>query len=773
MRSIHKGSGGRSKLIIALGALMAGSVTLAAVALLTWRHEKVLADARDGLRNVSTLLASQSEQAFQGIDVVQNRLIERLEIEQVRTPDELRRVGAARETHDRLVGLTQSLGILDAMAIIDDRGRLLSSSRGWPAPEVTVVDRDYFRALSTPGAPSVYWSAPVRSRGNGARTIYYARRLSTPDGGLVGLVLGMILVEKLEQTFAAITLPGRSAIDLVRDDGLTLVRRSPRSASKEEARRLEPATIVSPDDDADEQREVITAATPVAGYPLSVIASVSRDAALAGWRREAGAIGALAFLLNLTIAAAGLLGVRQLRASDKAFVAEQAAARHDVLTGLPNRTYFRERLDLLLASRRETQQDFALLLIDLDHFREINDALGHAAGDQTLRAVAGRLQNAIGPADFLARLGGDEFAIIHPDQGSGLEVPALAENVLDRLSRQVRLIDGEIRISCSIGTAIAGRDADSAAELLAHADLALSRAKEAGRTAIRAYTDEIGAERKQRLSLLSDLRRAIDEQRLSVFFQPIISLETRKVTSFEALLRWKDERRGFVPPSEFIPLAEESGMIGRLGHWVLEEACRHAATWPEAVKVSVNLSPVQLRTQDVFAQTYAALHAADLPPRRLILEITESVQLEQTHAGMTLRNLRDLGVGVALDDFGTGYASLSYLRSFPFDLIKIDQSFVRDMHRSVESEVIVQTVLALGGRLGMKVTAEGVETLEQLDTLKRQGCTKAQGYLFAAPMPADEVLRFLASWRYPAAEGGAPPIALVRSGGAPPSAAGA
>ena len=769
MRATHTGSGGRSKLIIALGALMAASVTLAAVALLAWRHEEVLANAQDGLRNVSTLLASQSEQIFQGIDVVQNRLIERLEIEQVRSPDDLRRIGSTRETHDRLVGLTQSLGMLDAMAIIDNHGRLLSSSRGWPAPEVTVTDRDYFRALSTPGAPAVYWSAPVRSRGNGARTIYYARRLSASDGSLIGLVLGMILVERLEQNFAAIAMPGRSAIDLVRDDGVTLVRRSPRLASKEEARRLEPSTILSPDDD-EEQREVITAATPVAGYPLSVIASVSRDAALAGWRREAGVIGALALLLNLTIAAAGLLGVRQLRASDKAFVAEQAAARHDVLTGLPNRTYFRERLDLLLASRRETQQEFALLLIDLDHFREINDALGHAAGDQTLRAVAGRLQNAIGPADFLARLGGDEFAIIHPDQGNGLEVPALAENVLDRLSRQIRLIDGEIRISCSIGTAIAGRDADSAAELLAHADLALSRAKEAGRTAIRAYTDDIGTERKQRLSLLSDLRRAVEEQRLSVFFQPIISLQTRKVVGFEALLRWKDERRGFVPPSEFIPLAEESGMIGRLGNWVLEEACRHAATWPEGVKVSVNLSPVQLRTQDVFAQTYAALHAADLPPRRLILEITESVQLEQTHAGMTLRNLRDLGIGVALDDFGTGYASLSYLRSFPFDLIKIDQSFVRDMHRSVESEVIVQTVLALGGRLGMSVTAEGVETLAQLETLQRQGCSKAQGYLFAAPMPADEVLRFLAAWRFPGDEG-APPITLVRSGGTPPAGA--
>ena len=771
MRATSKGSG-RSKLIAALGVLMAASVTLAAVALLTWRHGEVIATHKDGLRNVSTLLASQTEQVFQGIDVVQNRLIERLEIEQVRTPDDLRRFGATREAHERLVGFPQSLDMLDAMAIIDDRGRLLSSSRAWPAPEVNITDRDYFRALSAPGAPAAYWSAPVRSRGNGARTIYYAKRLSARDGGFLGLVLGMVLVEKLERNFAAVALPGTSAIDLVRNDGVTLVRRSPREATEEEARRLEPATILSSKAGEADQREVITATAPVAGYPLAVIASISGDAALGGWRREAGAIGALALVLNLTIAAAGLLGVRQLRASDKAFMAEQAAARHDVLTGLPNRTYFRERLDHLLATRKETRQDFALLLIDLDHFREINDALGHAAGDQTLRAVAGRLQNAIGPGDFLARLGGDEFALIHPDQGSGLEVPTLAENVLDRLSRQVRLVDGEIRISCSIGTAIAGRDAESAADLLAHADLALSRAKEAGRTAIRAYTDDIGAERKQRLSLLSDLRRAIDEQRLSVYFQPIVNLETRKVVSFEALLRWKDERRGFVPPSEFIPLAEESGMIGRLGQWVLEEACRQAATWPEGVRVSVNLSPVQLRTQDVFAQTYAALHAADLPPRRLILEITESVQLEQTHAGMTLRNLRDLGVGVALDDFGTGYASLSYLRSFPFDLIKIDQSFVRDMHRSVESEVIVQTVLTLGGRLGMKVTAEGVETFEQLETLQRQGCSKAQGYLFAAPMAADEVLPFLATWRFPGSEG-APPIALVRSGSVPPSAAGA
>ncbi|MFJ5489011.1 hypothetical protein ACIKTA_16115 [Hansschlegelia beijingensis] len=222
MRATSKGSG-RSKLITALGVLMAASVTLAAVALLTWRHGEVIATHKDGLRNVSTLLASQTEQVFQGIDVVQNRLIERLEIEQVRTPDDLRRFGAMRETHERLVGFTQSLDMLDAMAIIDDQGRLLSSSRAWPAPEVNITDRDYFRALSAPGAQGTYWSAPVRSRGNGARTIYYAKRLSARDGGFLGLVLGMVLVEKLERNFAAVALPGTSAIDLVRNDGVRLV----------------------------------------------------------------------------------------------------------------------------------------------------------------------------------------------------------------------------------------------------------------------------------------------------------------------------------------------------------------------------------------------------------------------------------------------------------------------------------------------------------------------------------------------------------------------
>jgi diguanylate cyclase (GGDEF)-like protein len=757
----------RSRTIVALGLVMAVAVTLLSSALILWRHAEVIAKARDDLANVSTLLATQSNQAFQGINVVQDQLIDQLRGGGAATQETLASIAGDRPFHEELKRNTRSIDLLDAIGIVDERGKLLNFSRAWPVPAIDVSDREYFHVLMNASARS-YWSRPTKSRGNGAWAIYRAQRFDRPDGAPLGLVLGTISVARLERHYASIKLPTRSSIALYRHDGVMLVRhpaddQDGQIASDSIARFARSLTSGAVHHVFDERgaggEELITSVSRLPDYPLLVAASSPREAVLAGWRREAAAVGLLAAILNVTIGVAGLLGLRQLRAADRAFRAEQHAARHDVLTGLPNRSYFKQRLESMLCAEGREPSSFALLLIDLDHFKEVNDTFGHPAGDQLLRVVADRLRLALGPNDFLARLGGDEFAVIHPGDGGATEASALGANVLQALSSPVRLDEVEVRISCCVGLALSSADACQPDRLLAHADLALFRAKEGGRASVRAYTDEIGVERKERLSLLHDLREAVDGAKLRVFFQPIVNLGQRRIVAFEALLRWRDPARGFVSPATFIPLAEESGLIGRIGPWVLNAACKEAASWPEGVKVAVNLSPVQFRTQDVYAQTCDALAATGLAPARLMLEITESVQLEQTQAGQTLRDLRELGVGVSLDDFGTGYASLSYLRSFPFDLIKIDQSFVREMHRSLECEVIVQTVLAMGQRLGIDVTAEGVETMEQLERLRQQGCTKVQGYLLGVPMPAEAVPGFLANWRYPSSDG--PKIALV------------
>jgi diguanylate cyclase (GGDEF)-like protein len=760
--------GVRSRSVVALGLAMATSVTVMSAGLIVWRYGEVVEQAKNDLSNVAALLATQSNHAFQAIDVTQTQLIDALGAAGIKSADDLRARARDRQIHDELKQLVRAIDMLDAMSIIGADGRLLNFSRGWPIPDVTVSDRDYFKALSAPGG-STHWSRPVRSRGNGEWTVYRARRLPDADGTFVGLVLGMVSVSKLEQHYASIALPPGSSIALYRDDGVLLVR-NPTATAADAITSSRVAGIARElttrgggavfDETGNDGTGLITAAAKLADYPLVVASSSPRDAVLKGWRREATAIGVLAILLDLTIALAGLLGLRQLHAGDDAFRAEQHSARHDVLTGLPNRSYLKQRLDDTFLGMSKSAS-FALLLIDLDEFKEVNDSFGHAAGDELLKIVAGRFRGVLGPRDFLARPGGDEFAVVHAGEERPPDVIALAEELRQSLSAPVRLQEAQVQVSCSIGAATAPKDGAEAAQLLAHADLALFRAKEFGRNAIREYSEDMGADRKERLSLLRDLRAAVDASELMTFFQPIVNLGTREIIGFEALLRWRHPTRGFVPPAQFVPLAEESGLISRIGAWVLSEACRHAASWPGEFKVAVNLSAAQLRVQDVFSRIYGALQNSGLPASRLVLEITESVQLEQTHAGQTLRALRDLGVGVSLDDFGTGYASLSYLRSFPFDAIKIDQSFVRDIDRSEESQIIVQTVLAMAGRLGMSVVAEGVETFEQLETLIAEGCTKGQGHLFGVPMPAEEVADFAAQWKYPT-RGGRSRFMLVR-----------
>jgi len=419
-------------------------------------------------------------------------------------------------------------------------------------------------------------------------------------------------------------------------------------------------------------------------------------------------------------------------------------AHHDALTGLPNRVLLRERLDEALA-HAERGQRIAVLYLDLDHFKSINDTLGHGVGDELLKEVAARLRGCLRETDTIARLGGDEFAVIQTEIGSPSDVAALAARIRDALTMPYELDGHQVPADVSIGISLAPEDTLDPDQLLKNADMALYRSKADGRGTYRFFEPQMDERVRARRTLELDLRNAIAHGEFELYFQPVLNLERNQISACETLLRWHHPTRGMVPPAEFIPVAEETGLINQIGEWVLRQACREAATWPASIAVAVNLSPVQFKNQNLALLIVGALGDSGLAAGRLELEITEAVLLQNNEATLaTLHRLRDLGVRIAMDDFGTGYSSLSYLRSFPFDKIKIDRSFINDIGEKGESGAIVQAVTSLASRLKIATTAEGVETQAQLQMIQDLGCTEMQGYLYSRPVPAKELARLFA-----------------------------
>jgi diguanylate cyclase (GGDEF)-like protein len=414
-------------------------------------------------------------------------------------------------------------------------------------------------------------------------------------------------------------------------------------------------------------------------------------------------------------------------------------ARHDALTDLANRTLFQEHI-AELQPRVARGEQLAILAIDLDHFKNVNDTLGHGAGDALLKQVAGRLLRCCRDTDVVARLGGDEFAILQVAIEQPLSGSALARRIVAAIAEPFDVQDHQFVIGASIGIAVAPLDGKDPDTLMKCADLALYRSKAEGRNTFHFYEDGMDAVQQRRREIEAGLRRALSRGEFALAFHPLINVAENRVKGFEALLRWNSPEQGTVSPADFIPVAEDTGLIVHIGEWVLREACAVAATWPDDIEVSVNLSPIQFKNRGLVEQVESALRDANLTPRRLDLEITESVLLVDSKLTLaTLHRLRDLGVKLSMDDFGTGYSSLSYLRSFPFDKIKIDRSFVRDSSNNGDAKAIVKAVIGLGQSLGMVTTAEGVETEAQLELVRQQGCTEAQGFLFSKPMAAGDV----------------------------------
>jgi diguanylate cyclase (GGDEF)-like protein len=421
--------------------------------------------------------------------------------------------------------------------------------------------------------------------------------------------------------------------------------------------------------------------------------------------------------------------------------AEQIAhmAHYDALTDLPNRVLFREQLEQALKQVQSGEQ-LAVLYIDIDEFKSVNDALGHSIGDELLKTVARRLRGCLRATDVAARLGGDEFAVIQ----TAVRNPAETTNLVERIYRAIRepyeCASHLITTDASIGIALASVDGVDLDQLLKNADLAMYAAKSAGRRTYRFFKPDMEAQVTARHVLEVDLRRAISDGALEVYYQPCVSLRDNRITGCEALLRWRHSERGMISPAEFIPIAEETGLINQLGEWVLMTACAEATTWPDDIRLAVNVSPVQFKSGTLALKIVAALAASGLPASRLELEITEAVLIRDDEAALSvLHQLRAIGVRIALDDFGTGYSSLSYLQRFPFDKIKIDRCFVNDIAEPGGSSCIVQAVVNIAAARHMTATAEGVETKQQLELLRALGCAEMQGYLFSPARPAAEL----------------------------------
>jgi diguanylate cyclase (GGDEF)-like protein len=425
-------------------------------------------------------------------------------------------------------------------------------------------------------------------------------------------------------------------------------------------------------------------------------------------------------------------------------------AYHDALTGLGNRVMFRENAQRALDVARVTQSAFAVFFIDLDGFKAVNDTLGHSVGDSLLKALAARFRDHLPVNVQIARLGGDEFGVLMSPCDAVEAAIRLANLLIDTVAAPIVVDNHNLSVAASVGIAVSRGEDDSIDDILKSADLAMYRAKEDGRGTTgpgtyRIFDPAMDEAAQSMLKLKSDLRRALGANEFELHYQPIVSVETPQIKSFEALVRWRHPKLGLLSPSVFLPIAESSGLIVQIGDWILREACREAKRWPNDIKLAVNLSPVQFQRGAIVATTVSALAEAELPPNRLEIEITESVLLDKSDRNIRiLESLRALGVKISMDDFGTGYSSLSYLRNFPFDKIKIDQSFVRSLALDGRSMTIVTAIAGLGQSFGITTVAEGVENIDQIECLTLKGCSELQGRFYSMPVPANEIPALIA-----------------------------
>jgi diguanylate cyclase (GGDEF)-like protein len=874
--------GGPIRWLVLGGALLIAAIAIGAVLMAQNFRERALRNSERELENTVLLLARHFDQQLGDFEIIQKDLIDQMRLSGITTAESFKQRMSGKDVHLMLRSKLNAVSYVGGINIFDVDGTLINSSTAWPVPSVNVGDRPYFRTFKTdPRAPDMLIE-PVHSRISGAWTTVIARKMTGPNGELLGVVGRGIEPANFEKFFASVALAPGAAISMHHRNGTLLVRyphpegmigrnfKTGGPAVRQKIFELAQYTtrLTSPVDGQDR----LVSSRALANYPIGIVATKTAAAALADWREQMRILVAVASASVVAIALLLFLVVRKLSQQhrlsqqrltlekqrlDKAvnnmtqglllfdksqhlvicnqryiemyglsaeivkpgctfreviehrkstgsftgdideyiarvmrdiplrnsMVVDTAGGRsiqivnepladggwvathediterrrteerirhlahYDVLTDLPNRALFHERLKQALAGIAPGEQ-LAVYYIDIDEFKSVNDSLGHLIGDELLKSVAVSLSQCVGDAGFVARLGGDEFAIMQSAVKTPDDVTDLLNGIFNAIREPYDCLGHQLSADASIGVALAPEHGADLDQILKNADMAMYAAKSAGRRTYRFFEPEMDAQVRARHRLENDLRQAISGGGLEVHYQPCLSLQSNEITGCEALVRWRHPEHGMVSPAEFIPIAEETGLINQLGEWVLATACKEAATWPDEIKLAVNVSPVQFKSGTLALKIMAALAASGLPASRLELEITEAVLIRDDETALAiLHQLRAIGVRIALDDFGTGYSSLSYLQRFAFDKIKIDRCFINDIAGPSGSSSIVQAVVNIAAARSMTTTAEGVETEEQQRLLRMLGCAEMQGYLFSPAKPAAEIKKLFSAHR--------------------------
>ena len=865
--------------LVAAFVVLTISIALGATLFLADIHRQAVDEVEHNLVGLSTMLADQADRSLQAMEMVQDAIIQEFTDAKVATPATYAAMARREALHVDLKARIAALPQVNAITVIDHTGKLLNFSRYWPIPDVNISDRDYFTALAADPKLRRFIGQPVRNRGDGAWTIYIARKITAPDGTFLGLVLGAVELGYFERLYAQISPSDDAVVSMFRNDGMLLVRHPRREDVVGKVFSTTGAALIAAKNPAGgvlrnvspiDGLERLIATKALARYPIILSISRTTDVSLAPFRRQAFAVGMAGILLVTCIGSFLLLLLRQARADRRMAGAEERVrgerelrthyerfgvaldnmiqglclfdadqrlvvmnarfvelydipdhlrqpgvraenvrgyllslrgttmgnwdsvatspdadaqsvspvivqtnthrdisvlrapvpgggwvcthedvterrrseerlrylATHDVLTRLPNRIQFEDLVAQKLSDCSASGGEFALLCLDLDGFKQVNDMFGHAAGDHVLTDVAARLSDLLGQNCIAARLGGDEFAVLATDLDA-LKTPAMAaQAVIDALCIPYAEGERQIDIGCSIGIASYPGDGDTYERLLTASDMALVHAKNVGKGGYRFYEPAMDVAARERQQLALDLKAALGTDQFELHYQPQFDVATDEACGFEALLRWTHPVLGPISPVQFIPLAEETGLILPLGEWVLREACRSAVTWAQPLGIAVNLSIAQFRQANLCDFVREVLDETGLLPSRLELEVTESLFLERTARSQEiLRDLKALGVRISIDDFGTGYSSLATLQAFPFDKIKIDRSFVGQIGITEKGAAIVRAIISLGNSLNVPVIAEGIETENQLAFLRQHQCAEFQGYLRGKPLP--------------------------------------